>query len=338
MRILIIGGTVFLGRALVDSALAAEHEVTLFNRGKSAPDAYPEIETIIGDRDGGLEPLKGHTWDAVIDTCGYFPRIVRQSAELLADAAERYVFISSLSAYGDVSKTGINEENGTLATMEDETVEEITGETYGPLKVLCEQAAADAFGPERTLIIRPGLIVGAYDRSDRFTYWPVRIAEGGRVLVPETADKVVQFTDVKDLADFTIHLLEQDAAGDYNVTGAPEPTTMGDVVEACQAVSGSDAEFVWVDGQFLLEHKVGPWMELPLWIPASDAESAGFFGFDCSKAFAAGLKFRPLAETVQDTLAWANSRPEDYTWRAGMKREREQELLSLWADGKNGAA
>lgn len=330
MRILIIGGTVFLGRALVDSALARGHEVTLFNRGKSAPEAYPDLETIIGNRDGDLEPLAGRTWDAVIDTCGYYPRIVRQSAEFLADAAERYVFISSLSAYGDVSQPGINEENGTLATMADETVEEINNETYGPLKVLCEQAAAEAFGPERTIIIRPGLIVGAYDRSDRFTYWPVRIAAGGRVLVPETPDRAVQFTDVKDLADFTIHLLEQKAAGVYNVTGAPEPMTMGEVIEACHQVSDSEADFVWADEQFLLAQNVGPWMELPLWIPTSDAESAGFFAFDCSKAFAAGLQFRPLEETIKDTLVWANSRPADHPWRAGLKREREQELLALW--------
>lgn len=330
MRILIIGGTVFLGRALVDSALARGHELTLFNRGKSAPDAYPNLETIVGNRDGGLEPLAGRTWDAVIDTCGYYPRIVRQSAEFLADAAERYVFISSLSVYGDVSQPGINEENGTLATMTDESVEEITNETYGPLKVLCEQAAAEAFGSERTLIIRPGLIVGMHDRSDRFTYWPVRIADGGRVLVPEGPDRPVQFTDVKDLADFTIHLLEQKAAGVYNVTGAPEPTTMGEVVEICRQVSGSEADLVWVDEPFLLAQNVGPWMELPLWIPASDAESAGFFAFDCSKAFAAGLQFRPLEETIKDTLAWANSRPADHPWRAGLKREREQELLALW--------
>ena len=332
MNILIIGGTVFLGRALVTAAQAAGHTVTLFNRGKTLPNSFPDVEKIIGDRDGNLEPLAGRTWDAVIDTCGYVPRIVRQSAEFLADAANRYVFISSISAYSDVSQIGINEENGTLATIEDETVEEITGETYGALKVLSEQAAADAFGADRTLLIRPGLIVGDCDRSDRFTYWPSRIAEGGRVLVPETADKVVQFTDVKDLAEFTIHLLEHNASGIYNVSGSPaaSPTTMGDVVQTCKEVSGSNAEFVWVDGQFLLDNEVGPWMELPLWIPAADEDSAGFYTIDCSKAFAAGLKFRPLTETVKDTLNWANSRPEDHQWRAGLNREKETELLKKW--------
>jgi 2'-hydroxyisoflavone reductase len=328
MRILILGGTIFLGRALVEAALQRGHTLTLFNRGKSDPELFPKVEKLHGDRDGNLTALQDRQWDAVIDTCGYIPRIVQQSAALLKDNVAHYTFISSLSVYADASQPDVDE-NGTLATLEDPTVEEITGETYGPLKMLCEQAVEREF-PDRTLLIRPGLIVGDYDRSDRFTYWPHRIAQGGEVLLPGRPEREVQFIDVRDLAEWTLTMVENARTGSYNADGPATPIAMQKVIETCLQVSQSDAQLTWVPDDFLLEHKVGPWMEMPLWIPESDPESAGFFAFYCSKAIREGLTFRPLADTVRETLRWAQSRPKDHPWRAGMTRERETELLNLW--------
>jgi 2'-hydroxyisoflavone reductase len=326
MNILIIGGTRFLGRHLVDSALARGHQVTLFNRGKSNPELYPEIETIRGDREKDLDQLAGRRWDAVIDTCGYFPRIVRMSAQALKDCVETYVFISSISAYAGFSKIGIDETDP-VGKLADETIEEITGETYGPLKALCEQAVEQEF-PGRALIIRPGLIVGPYDPTDRFTYWPVRVSRGGLVLAPEKPEAPVQIIDGRDLADFTLKLIEQKATGIFNATGPDYELTLGTLLETCKRVSGSDAVFEWASAEFLAENKVQPWSDLPVWIPDTP-EEAGFSRVNVSKVIAAGLTFRPLAETVRDTLAWASTRPADYQWRAGLTPERELELLEL---------
>lgn len=327
MKLLVIGGTRFLGRAIVDEALAAGYEVTLFNRGQSNPDLYrDEVETLIGDRDGGLAVLNGRSWDAVIDTCGYFPRLVRDSAEKLKNSVDRYTFISTMSVYNDESQVG-QDENAHLGTIEDETVEEITGETYGPLKVLCEQAVSGVMGEARALHVRAGLIVGPHDLSDRFTYWPARVARGGEVLAPDLPDKGVQFIDVRDLAAWTVQSTEARLHGPYNATGPDGRLTMGKFLQTCRDVSGSDAEFTWVSEQFLLENEVGPYMEMPLWVPA---EYAGFNSFNCQKAIAAGLTFRPLAETIQDTLDWQTTRPADHKWRAGLTAEREAELLEKW--------
>ncbi len=328
MNLLIIGGTRFLGRALVDAALAAGHTITLFNRGQSNPDLYPNVETLHGDRDGGLDVLAGRQWDAVIDTCGYVPRVVGASAAFLADAVDHYTFISTLSVYSDPSVVGIDE-NAPLGTLEDETVEEITGETYGPLKVLCEKAVDAAMGPEHVLHVRAGLIVGPHDLSDRFSYWPHRVAQGGDVLAPGQPDGLVQFIDVRDLAEWTLRATEARVSGPHNATGPADELTMGDVLDTCKAVSGSDATFTWVSDAFLQEQEVEPYTEMPLWVPA---EYAGFGAFDCSKALAAGLSFRPLAETVQATLDWLATRPADYQWRNGLKPEREAELLRLWRE------
>lgn len=326
MNILIIGGTVFLGRALVTAAVQRGHTVTLFNRGRTAPDLFPDVEQLHGDRHGDLAPLLGRTWDAVIDTCGYFPREVRHTAATLAPHIGHYTFISSISVYGDVSQTGLTEaDTAGLATMADETVEEVTGKTYGPLKLLCEQAAEAAVGREKSLTIRPGLIVGPYDRSDRFTYWPVRVAEGGRVLAPGRPERLVQFVDVRDLAEFTVHAIEQKLTGVYNVDGLPLP--LQDLLEACRTVSQATAELVWVADELLVEQEVGPWMEMPLWLPESPSE-AGFFMFDCTKARRAGLGQRPLADTIRATLDWAHTRPADYQWRAGLARDKEATILA----------
>ena len=328
MNILIIGGTRFLGRYIVDSALARGHGITLFNRGISNPDLFPNVETIQGDREHDIEKLSGREWDAVIDTCGYFPRIVRLSASSLERRAGRYVFISSISVYPDAlfAKIGIDESDP-VGKLEDETVEEITGETYGPLKALCEKAVHEIFD-DRALIVRPGLIVGPHDGSDRFTYWPVRVAQGGDVLAPQGSSAAVEIIDVRDLANFIVKLIEDNASGIYNATGPDYELTLGAMLETCKQVSGSDANFKWASVEFLDQNKVAAWSDMPVWIP-DNAENQGFARMNISKAIGAGLHFRPLADTVRDTIAWANTRPIDHEWRAGLKPEQETELLGL---------
>jgi 2'-hydroxyisoflavone reductase len=328
MKILILGGTVFYGRAIVEAALARGHSLTLFNRGKTNPELFPQVEKLVGDRQTGLDQLRNRRWDAVIDPSGYIPRLVRQSAELLADAVDHYTFISSLSVYRDFSQIGIDEQ-APVGTLEDETVEEVTGETYGPLKALCEQAVEAAM-PGRALILRPGLIVGPHDPTDRFTYWPYRVAQGGEVLAPGRPARRVQFIDVRDLAEWTIRMVEEKRTGIYNADGPHTALPMEDLLAACKQVSGSDASFTWVSEEFLNENKVGAWIDLPLWIPESDPEMVGFFAMDISKATDAGLTFRPVADTVQATLDWVSSRPVDHSWRAGITRQREAELLAAW--------
>lgn len=325
MKLLIIGGTRFLGRALVDEAITAGHEITLFNRGQSNPDLYPDIEQIHGDRGGDLAALGGRRWDAAIDTCGYVPRVVRASAEFLSAAIEHYTFISSLSVYAEPLPVGLDE-MGAVGKIEDETTEEITGESYGPLKALCEKAATEAMNG-RALNVRAGLIVGPHDLSDRFTYWPVRVARGGEVLAPESPDYGVQFIDVRDLARWILTATGARLTGPYNVTGPGRPLPLGLLLDACRAVAGSDARFTWVDEAFLLDQNVAPFTEIPLWVPG---EFGGFNAFDVSKALAAGLTYRPYAETVRDTLEWAMQRPSDYAWRSGMTADREAELLAEW--------
>jgi 2'-hydroxyisoflavone reductase len=325
MRILIIGGTKFLGRHLVDSALARGHEVTLFNRGKTNPDLFPQVETIHGDREHDIEKLSGREWDTMIDVAGYLPRIVRLSATGLEKSVKRYVFISSLSVYADFRKIGIDE-SYPLGKIEGESVEEITGETYGPLKALCERAVQNVYG-ERALIIRPGLIVGPHDPTDRFTYWPVRMARGGEVLAPQKPEATTQVIDVRDLSDFIIKLIEENASGIYNATGPDYGLTIGKLLEVSKQVSGSDANFKWASVEFLNQNKVEAWSDMPAWIP-DDEEGVGFSRIDISKAINAGLKFRPLEETIRDTLEWAQTRPSDYVWKAGLTAEREAEVLA----------
>lgn len=332
MQLLILGGTRFLGRALVDAALSRGHEVTLFNRGQSNPSLYPELERLIGDRAGNLEALKGRRWDRVIDTCGFFPRLVRESARLLADTVEHYTFISTLSVYADLTLVGMDE-SGPLATTEDETVEEITGETYGPLKVLCEQAVTEEMSRgsqhDRSLHVRAGLIVGPYDLSDRFTYWPGRFGRGGDVLAPGDPAAPVQFIDVRDLAEWAIMASEAKLTGPYNTTGPDYTLTMGQVVEGCREETGSDAAITWVSDEFLSENEVAAYTEMPLWVPA---ELTGFSTINCGKAIDSGLRFRPLRQTIRDTYQWQATRPDDYEWRGGLKADREIELLRKWRD------
>lgn len=321
MDLLVIGGTVFLGRTIVEAALARGHTVTLFNRGQHNPELFPGIEKLHGDRRDSLTLLRDRRWDAVIDPSGYVPRVVRASAELLGGAVEHYTFISSVSVYADEA-TPNQDESARVATIPDETVETIDERTYGALKALCEQAAERAM-PGRVLSVRAGLIVGPHDPTDRFTYWPHRIAQGGEVLVPDGPACRTQFIDVRDLAEWILRMAEARRAGVYNVTGPAEPVTLGELFSTCKAESGSDATFTWASEDFLLAQGVQPWVELPVWVPEKEA---GVMRVSIARALAAGLTFRPLAETVRATLDWDAARPP-HDWRAGIKPEREREVL-----------
>jgi 2'-hydroxyisoflavone reductase len=328
MRLLILGGTVFLGRHLVESALARGHQVTLFNRGQHNPELFPTVEKLRGDRNGDLSALDGRRWDAAIDTCGYLPRVVRASARQLANSVGHYTFISSISVYASLPRPGMDEETA-VGTLADESVEEITGETYGPLKALCEQEAEAAM-PGRVLNVRPGLIVGPHDPTDRFTYWPRRVARGGEVLAPGRPDAPVQIIDARDLAEWSLRMVEAGGAGVYNATGPGSVLTMETLLSESRAVSGSDAALVWVKEEFLLEAGVAPWSEMPLWVPDREEGAAGFATVSSARAIAAGLTFRPLAATIGDTLAWDAALPADREPRAGLKPDRERELLAAW--------
>jgi 2'-hydroxyisoflavone reductase len=327
VKVLILGGTKFLGRHLTESALKAGHEVTLFNRGKTNPGLFPNVENLTGDRDNDLSSLKGRTWDVVVDTSGYIPRAVKATAELLADSVEHYTFISTISVYSDTTIYGMDE-NGPLATIDDETREDVTGETYGALKVLCERAAEAAM-PGRVLNVRSGLIVGPHDPTDRFTYWPVRVAMGGEVLAPGKPEMAVQFIDARDQTDWIIRMAEARKTGTFNVTGPAQPLTMSELLETAKAVTGSNATFTWVNDDFLVENEVAPFTELPLWIPET---YNGLQALNIDRALAAGLTFRPLADTIRDTLNWNMKRTGESGAqpRAGLMRDREEALLAKW--------
>ena len=327
MRILVLGGTSFLGRHVVEAALVGHHEVTLFNRGLTNVDLYPETEKLHGDRGGDLAALSGRTFDVVIDTSGQLPRQVKASAGLLADRVSHYTFVSSISVYADFSRPV--EEGAPVATLEDPDSEDAGPENYGGNKALCEQAAETAM-PGRTLVVRPGLIVGPYDPTDRFTYWPHRVAMGGEVLAPQPADAAVQYIDARDLATWMLDMAARRETGTYNATGPETRLSMASMLEACKRESGSDAEFTWVSEHFLNEQEVKAWSDLPVYVPPSDAGFANFLAADCRKAIADGLRFRPQAETIRDTLSWAATRPTNHTWQAGITREREAALLESW--------
>ncbi len=335
LKILILGGTAFLGPAIVRFARSRGHELTLFNRGRTNPHLFPDIEKLVGDRDGGLEPLEGRTWDVVIDNCGYVPRIVGDSATLLANSVGQYIFISSISVYADFSQPGLNE-SSPVGVMEDPTDENITGLTYGPLKALCENAAEKALRG-RSTTIRPGLIVGPMDRSDRFTYWPVRIAKGGEVLTPERPDIPTQIMDVNDLARFIVLCAEQNITGTFNATSPAKELTMGEIFETCRKVSGSDARFTYVSHKFMVEKELQEWSDIPVYVPL-DGPDAGHPFVDVSKALSRGLTFRPISETVRDVLDWWQTVPQerrDNPLRSGLTAERESEALEQWHQ-KNG--
>jgi 2'-hydroxyisoflavone reductase len=325
-RILILGGTGFLGPALVEAARARGHAVTLFNRGKTRPELFADVEKLRGDRDGKLDALRGKSWDAAIDTSGYVPRLVRMSAELLAAEVGRYLFVSSISVYEEDVKAGADE-SAPVQSLEDPASEDV-GKHYGALKAACEKAAEAAM-PGRVAVVRPGLIVGPGDPTDRFTYWPVRLDRGGEVLAPGDGKDPVQIVDVRDLAAWMIALVERGAAGTWNATGPAEPLTMRALLERSRDAIRSKASLVWVPAAFLAERNVAPWSDLPAWVPAAES---GFASLSNARAVAAGLRFRAPADTAKDTLAWWKAQPAERRAKlhAGLSEAREREVLAAW--------
>jgi len=326
MRILVIGGTRFVGRAYVETAIAAGHEVTLFNRGQTNAHLFTDLERIHGDRGVDLSALAGRTWDAVFDPACYLPRLARMSAQALADAAGHYVFVSSLSVYDDLTTIG-QDESGHLGTISDPTAEEINDDTYGPLKVLAEDEVQRAFG-DRALIVRPGFITGPYDTIDRMPYWLRRVARGAEVLAPESPSFPVQLIDARDIAMFTLAMAERGKGGVFNLCAPATPYPMVQVLESCRAVTGSEANFTWVSAGFLRAHGLDAEEALPYW---EAPEYVALTRFDPSKALAAGLRVRPLEESIADTWSWDRTRP-DTPLRdgVGVSLEREVELLAAW--------
>jgi len=337
MKLLIIGGTRFLGRHLVSAALQRNHDVTLFNRGNYQ--SPPNTKQLIGDRDGDLNKLQGHEWDAVIDTCGILPHSVEVSAKTLSASVGAYVFISSVSVYADLSNPGVLE-SAPLKTLTNEQLDEANqihssnssnyGSLYGGLKALCEQTLLDVI-PDRSLIIRPGLIVGPYDYTDRFTYWVMRVAHGGEVLAPGRPERSVQFIDVRDLSEWIITTIESSRRGVYNANALPGAVTMEQVLTQCKSVTESNAAFTWVSESFLFKEKVAAWSDMPLWLPEQDApQLSGFMFINSDKAIRAGLKFKPLNETIEAIYLWRSNTASHEPLSAGLDKEREDRLLQKW--------
>src|SRR5213082_995230 len=334
LRILILGGTGFTGPFQVKYALSRGHKITVFNRGKTHPGELPkEVEQLIGDRNGQLDALKSRQWEVVIDNPTTLPAWVRDAAQILKGNVERYVFISTISVYADTGQ-GVDE-TAPLAKYDGpdpykETIEAVKAsgyKTYGPLKVLSEKEAEKWF-PGKTLIIRPGLIVGPRDETDRFTYWPVRIDRGGEVLAPGKPNDPVQFIDARDLAEWTIRMAENHETGIYNATGPAKPLGIGGMLDGIKQAEKSNATFTWVAEDFLTQQKVEPWSDMPVWT----GKESGLARASISRALAKGLTFRPLADTARDTLAWFKSHPQDRQskLRAGLTPEREAEVLAAW--------
>jgi 2'-hydroxyisoflavone reductase len=334
MRILILGGTGFTGPYQVRYALSRGHKVTTFNRGKTHPGESPDdVEQLIGDRNGQLDALKNRQWDVVIDNPTTLPAWVRDAAQILKGNVERYVFISTISVYGEV-KTGPDETAPTEkydgADPYKETLEAMKAsgyKTYGPLKALSEKETEKWF-PGKTLIIRPGLIVGPRDETDRFTYWPVRIDRGGEVLAPGSPENAVQFIDARDLAEWTIRMVENRETGIYNATGPAKPLGIGGMLDEIKNALKSDGKFTWVNEQFLTEQRVQPWSDMPVWTGKDDALART----KIDRALSKGLTFRPLDVTARDTLAWFKSLPQDCQshLKAGLAPQREAEVLAQW--------
>jgi nucleoside-diphosphate-sugar epimerase len=334
MRILILGGSGFTGPYQVRYALSRGHKVTTFNRGKTHPGELPnEVEQLIGDRNGQLEALKGREWDVVIDNPTTLPAWVRDTAQILKGHVERYVFISTISVYPDKSQGP--DENATREKYEGadpykETLEAMKAggyKTYGPLKALSENETEKWF-PGKTLIIRPGLIVGPRDETDRFTYWPVRMDRGGEVLAPGSPADPVQFIDARDLAEWTIRMAENRETGIYNATGPAKPSGIGGMLDGIKAALKSNATFTWVAEDFLTRQKVEPWSDMPVWT----GKDSGLARAKINRALSKGLTFRPLAESARDTLTWFKSLPQDRQahLKAGLTPERETEVLAAW--------
>ena len=344
LRILILGGTGFTGPFQVRYALSRGHKVTVFNRGKTHPGELPkEAEQLLGDRNGQLDALKGRKWDVVVDIPTTLPVWVRDAAQILQGNVDRYVFISTISVYSDNSKPGMDE-SGPLAKYEGADAMKETRETllaskfglYGPLKVLSEREAEKWF-PGKALIIRPGLIVGPGDESDRFTYWPVRIDRGGEILAPGAPTDPVQFIDARDLAEWTIRMVEQGTTGVFNATGPKSKLTMGEMLDGIKKATKAESRFTWADADFLAAQKVRPWSDMPVWVPPRGGE-AGFAEISIKKALDKGLTFRSIPDTTRATLDWFRKQTleRQAKLKAGITPEREAEVLAAWhAQKKN---
>jgi 2'-hydroxyisoflavone reductase len=331
-RILILGGTGFLGPHVVDAARARGHVVTLFNRGKTHPGLFPDVEKLHGDRDGHLEALAGRQWDTVVDTSGYVPRIVRASAELLAPNVGHYIFVSTVSVYAREDQIGADE-TAPVATIDDPTTEKITDTSYGALKALCE-GAAEAAMHGRVANVRPGLIVGPGDPTGRFTHWPARMADGGEVLAPGDGTTPVQYIDGRDLGAWLVRVAEDRTVGVFNAFGPAQGFTMREALEGCNHAAGDRAQLVWVDAAFLAKQKVSEWGDMPMWADAK-GENAGFGTRSNKRAIAAGLTFRPIVDTARDTLAWLATVDEEHRAKyrsSGIARDRELAVLTAWKE------
>ncbi|MDA2778499.1 SDR family oxidoreductase [Bacillus cereus group sp. Bc002] len=339
MKILILGGTRFLGRAFVEEALNRGHEVTLFNRGTNQ-EIFPEVEQLIGDRNGDVSSLENRKWDVVVDTCGFSPHHIRNVGEVLKDNIEHYIFISSLSVYKDWIPHHIKED---YILQPEPTAEQIkaveNGEIspykhYGALKVLCEKEA-EKYWPGRVLHVRAGLLSGMFDYTDRLPYWIQRIAKGGKVLVPGRKDRPVQIVDIKDVANWGLNMAENNKVGTFNVTGPNYELTMEELLNTCKKVPNSDATFVWVDESFMNEHKVQPWTEMPLWLPETFSLEGepkpwkGGFSINIESAVKEGLTFRRLEDTIADVYVWMKGMDE-WELKAGISGKREKCLLEKW--------
>jgi 2'-hydroxyisoflavone reductase len=327
LRVLVLGGTRFVGAEIVRAALARAHRVTIFHRGRTNPGLFgADVETLLGDRDGALDALRGRDFEAVVDTSGYVPRVVRQSADLLAAHAERYLFVSTIAAYAKPVPPGADE-SAPLARLASPASEDVARD-YGPLKAACEGVVHAAFR-ERALLVRPGLVAGPGDPTDRFTYWPARFARGGEVLAPGDGADPVQLVDVRDLAAFAVALLEERASGAFHVVGPAHRLPMRELLARCEAAAGASARTTWVDAAFLARQRVQPWTDLPLWVPSAASALAQL---DASKAISRGLSFRPLADTARDTLEWWRRQPEKRRARpqAGLDPAREAAVLAAW--------
>jgi 2'-hydroxyisoflavone reductase len=337
LRILILGGTGFTGPHQVRYALARGHKVTLFNRGKQPHEWPGEVEELIGDRNtGDLKALDGRDWDVCIDNPTTLPFWVRDAGRALHGKVKQYVFISTISVYADNDKPA-DESAAVLPyagkdpmAETQESMKGKAGELYGPLKAVSEREAERQF-PGMTTVIRPGLIVGPGDETDRFSYWPIRLSRGGEVLAPGDGSDPVQFIDARDLAEWTIRMAEMRAFGVFNATGPKTPLNTRGMLNGIAKAAPSDARLTWVSTKFLEAQKVEPWSDLPVWVPA-EGDSAGFAKRDIRKALAAGLTYRPLGTTAVDTLAWFKQQPAERQakLRAGLTPERETELLAKW--------
>lgn len=329
LRILVLGGTGFIGPHMVREALRRGHTVELFNRGRTNSELFPDLTTYLGDRDNGLSPLAAGRWDVVIDNSGYVPRHVADSAALLSTRAEHYVFISSISAYADFGSP--LDEDSPLATIDDETVEEVTNETYGPLKALCEKRAAEHFGGNRVAVLRPTYICGPGDRTDRFTYWPVRTMRGGEMAWPGTPLDDIQIIDVRDLANFVVDVAERRINGIFNTVTPAGSFTMGDLQRDCVAVTAADMTPTWIPYDFLRTQGLTDGGEFPIWV-APQSDEAFIAKVSGDRAHASGLKTRPTRETARDTISWWRSLPAERTGRlrSGLSHKQEAELLAAW--------